>query len=214
MARAVLFDLWQTLATWPEETSRKLRRLWAETVGVEPERVEARWLDPAFSARREAGPIADALAALYREFSVQADPAELLARRLELTREALVPVDGALDTLRELKRRGLRTGLVSNCTEEVALAWESAPFAPYVDVAVFSATAGCLKPEPRIYELALERLGLPAQDCLFVGDGANDELEGAERVGLTAVLVEGAGAPRDWRGLRIRALPELLELVR
>jgi FMN phosphatase YigB (HAD superfamily) len=54
---------------------------------------------------------------------------------------------------------------------------------------------------------------------VFVGDGANDELGGAERVGMTAVMLEvppdelpGEVQP-DWDGLRIRALPELLELV-
>ena len=50
---------------------------------------------------------------------------------------------------------------------------------------------------------------------MFVGDGANDELAGAERVGMTAVGVDSPGGelPEDWDGPRIRALPELLELV-
>jgi FMN phosphatase YigB (HAD superfamily) len=54
---------------------------------------------------------------------------------------------------------------------------------------------------------------------MFVGDGANDELAGAERVGMKAVMLElppealpGEVQP-EWDGLRIRALPELLELV-
>jgi FMN phosphatase YigB (HAD superfamily) len=54
-----------------------------------------------------------------------------------------------------------------------------------------------------------------AEEAVFVGDGANDELAGAERVGMTAVGVDSPGGelPDDWDGPRIRGLPELLELV-
>ena len=94
----------------------------------------------------------------------------------ELTRSALVPTPGAIPTLVELRRRGIATGLVSNCTEEVALVWAETPFAGLFDVEVFSATAGCIKPDPKIYELACAELGVEPAECLFVGDGANDEL--------------------------------------
>jgi len=50
-------------------------------------------------------------------------------------------------------------------------------------------------------------------EALFVGDGANDELAGAERAGMKAVLLEREGEEQDWPGCRIRSLPELLELV-
>ena len=83
----------------------------------------------------------------------------------ELTRAALVPVAGAIETLEELRGRDVATALVSNCTEEVALVWDESPFAGLLDVAVFSATAGCMKPDPRIYELALEGLGVRAADA-------------------------------------------------
>ena len=144
---------------------------------------------------------------------------DILGPRLELTREALVPVPGALATLAELRARGVGVGLVSNCTEEVAVAWEDSPFGNLLDVTVFSATAGCMKPEPRIYELALEGLGVAAHEALFVGDGANDELAGAERVGMTPVLVcaDGERPAWDgldgWSGLRIASIPDVLDLV-
>jgi putative hydrolase of the HAD superfamily len=51
---------------------------------------------------------------------------------------------------------------------------------------VDSAFVGCRKPEPRIYELTLERIGMPAEACLFVDDlGPN--CEGAEALGMRAV---------------------------
>jgi putative hydrolase of the HAD superfamily len=218
MVRAVVFDLWNTLATWPEGESGDLRRRWAESIGVTVEQLDEHWYADALYARRESGPIREAVEELYRELGVDADVDELLGSRLELTRRSLVPVDGALDTLRELRRRGLKTALISNCTEEVALVWQETPFAALVDVAVFSATARCMKPSPEIYELALAQLDVPASDALFVGDGANDELRGARDVGLTPVLAELDGiepwAPvHDWTGLRVTAIPQVLDLL-
>jgi putative hydrolase of the HAD superfamily len=219
VARAVVFDLWQTLAVWPEEKSFQFRREWSESLGVSAERLDELWNTADLYRLRETGPIAPAIAALYDTLGVDGDIDEIVARRLELTREGLVPVDGSLETLRELRRRRVATGVVSNCTEEVAQVWAESPFAALVDVAVFSATAGCLKPDRRIYELALGELGVPASETLFVGDGANDELEGARRVGMTPVLVHAAGAGSCWRGLdgwtgrRIAAIPQVLGLL-
>lgn len=219
MARAVVFDLWQTLAAWPDDRSVDLRRAWSASLGVDPARLEELWLAPEFYRRRETQPIASAVEALYESLGVDGEIDGVLARRLDLTRDSLVPVPGAISTLRRLRERGIATGLISNCTEEVALVWEESSFAGLFDATVFSATVGCMKPDPRIYELALGELGVPAGEALFVGDGANDELAGAERVGMTPVLVhpDGEEPPweglRGWTGLRVTAIPQVLELV-
>ena len=84
---------------------------------------------------------------------------------------------------------------------------------------MFSATAGLAKPDPAIYRLAADGLGVEPADCLFVGDGANDELRGARDVGMTPVLIHLDGDEprweevRDWDGLRVTSLPQILELV-
>jgi putative hydrolase of the HAD superfamily len=218
VVRAVVFDLWNTLATWPEDDSGAFRHRWAESIGVRVEQLDEHWYSDHLYARRESGPIRDAVEELYRTLGVDADVDELLRDRVELTRRSLVPVDGALETLGELRRRGHRLGLISNCTEEVALIWPETPFAGLFDAAVFSATAACMKPDREIYELALQELGVSAPDTLFVGDGANDELRGARDAGMTPVLVELDGiapwAPvHGWSGLRVTAIPQVLQLV-
>lgn len=219
MYRGVVFDLWQTLAVWPVEKSDELRRSWSESLGVTPEQLGAAWLGSDIYRLRETGPIAAAITALHEALGVTGDVDAIVRHRLELTRDALVPVPGAVSTLGALRERGIATGLVSNCTEEVALVWETTAFAGLFDAEVFSATAGCAKPEREIYELALARLGVPASEALFVGDGANDELRGAEEVGLTPVLVTPNGEEplwdglRDWPGLRVGSIPEVLDLV-
>jgi putative hydrolase of the HAD superfamily len=218
-ARAVVFDLWQTLVRWPEDEARTGRRLWSERLGLTVEQVEDTWNDASFYRRRETGPIRAALEELQATIGVTAELEDVLAWWLEVTRSALVPDPGVPETLAELRRRGIGTAVVSNCTEEVALVWEETPFAGLVDAAVFSATAGCMKPDPEIYELAWRALDVPPSACLFVGDGANDELGGAERVGMRPVLIHPPNEqpPWDglasWDGLRITSIPQVLELV-
>ena len=217
--RAVVFDLWQTLVRWPEEESREVRRRWSDSLGIPAERVDEVWNDSEFYRRRESGPIRAALEELRDLLGADAELDDVLAWRLEVTRRALVPDEGVPETLHELRRRGIGTAIISNCTEEVALVWEETPFAGLADAAVFSATAGCMKPEPRIYGLACGELGVVPADCLFVGDGANDELGGAQRVGMTPVLIHPPGEepPWDglasWDGLRITSIAQVLDLV-
>ena len=217
--RGVIFDLWQTLVRWPEQEAREVRRLWSESLGIAGEQVEEAWSEAEFYRRRETGPIRAALEELQETMGVTADLDEVLAWRLEVTRRALVPDPGVPETLAELRRRGIRTAVISNCTEEVALVWDDSPFAGLVDRAVFSATAGCMKPDPEIYELAWGGLGIAPSDCLFVGDGANDELGGAGRVGMRPVLIHPPNEqpPWDglasWDGLRITSIPQVLDLV-
>jgi putative hydrolase of the HAD superfamily len=219
VVRAVVFDLWHTLAAWPDEKSVALGQHWGESLAASPSRIDEVWGESDLYRLRETGPIATAIAALGRRLGVEPDVESILAGRLELTRRALVPVEGAVSTLAELRRRGVATALISNCTEDVVLAWEQSQFAGLFDAEVFSATAGCMKPERRIYELALGELGLDGVDCLFVGDGANDELSGATDVGMTAVLVCPDGdeplweGVRDWSGLRVASIPQVLALV-
>jgi putative hydrolase of the HAD superfamily len=75
-----------------------------------------------------------------------------------------------------------------------------------------------VKPDPEIYLRTAAALEVEASDCVFVGDGANDELAGAERVGMTAVLFAPHGREplwpevRAWAGLRVSSLREVVEL--
>ena len=208
--RAVVFDLWNTIAEWPHERWAEVRPRVAEQVGLTPEEFDSRWYGE-LANLRETRPFADVLALF--DLTPEA-AAEVVSLRREVTREGLVPVPGALETITALRKRGLKTGLITVCSEDVALLWEETPFHRLFDATVFSATCGLRKPDPRIYRLALEQLEVQPDEAVFVGDGANDELAGAERVGMGAIGVESPGGELgDWPGRRIRSLPELLELV-
>jgi putative hydrolase of the HAD superfamily len=138
----------------------------------------------------------------------------VVALRRPVTQQGLVPVPGARETIEELRRRGLRTGLITVCSEDVPQLWPETAFHGLFDAEVFSCSVGLRKPDPRIYRLALDELGVEPGEAIFVGDGANDELGGAERVGMTAVMLERPGEEQaEWDGRRVRALPGLLDLL-
>lgn len=207
----MIFDLWNTIAVWPEDLWAETRPQVAEHLGLTVEEFESRWYGE-LAHMREQGPMSDVLDL----FDLSPEAVErVTALRREVTRKGLVPVPGAVETIATLRERGLKTGLITVCSEDVVSLWEETDFHGLFDAEVFSAAVGLRKPDPRIYQIALEQLAVDAEDAMFVGDGANDELGGAERVGMTAVGVESPTGelPEDWAGPRIRELPELLALV-
>jgi len=181
----------------------------AERLGLTREEFEERWFGE-LAEMREMGPLADALLA----FDASPESVEEIASmRRAVTQQGLVPVPGAVETISELRARGMRIGLITVCTDDVPRLWPETSFHGLFDVEVFSCSVGLRKPDPRIYLLACEQLGLDPHEALFVGDGANDELAGAERVGMTAALLERPGEDQEWSGRRIRSLTEVLSLV-
>ena len=214
--RAVIFDLWATLVPWDQEGANRFYDAMARSAGVEELRFREAWLSG--RKTREVGPIADHLRELFAGLGAEPDLDEILDMRREWTKRSLQPRPDALETLAELRRRGHLLGLISVCSQDVPHVWDETPFAGALDEVVFSCDVGVSKPDPRIYEIACERLGVEAADCLFVGDGANDELPGAERAGMTALQLRAPGEPltpegETWTGSSIEHLSEVLDLT-
>jgi putative hydrolase of the HAD superfamily len=215
VTQAVVFDLFETLVDYDDARSGEFSAVVAGLCGRDPGEFHSIWREG--RPLRDTGPMSPYLASLGI-----ADGAitELLELRRERMRGILAePRPGVVETLRELRRRGVGTGLITVCSEDVVDVWAETPFAGLFDAEVFSAACGLRKPDPRIYRLALEGLRVEAGDAVFVGDGANDELIGAERIGMRAVLIHRPGEDpaqpelRDWAGERISAIPQILELV-
>jgi putative hydrolase of the HAD superfamily len=99
-----------------------------------------------------------------------------------------------LALLKKIRETGVKLCLVSNADEMDNYHWQSSPLSACFDQAIFSCDVGFLKPDPRIYRLALERLNLEppgagfSSRCFYVGDGGHEELRGAGAAGLTTVL--------------------------
>jgi putative hydrolase of the HAD superfamily len=105
----------------------------------------------------------------------------------EIYFEAMEPNPPMIELMRELKGRGLRMALLTNNVREWEPLWRSmVPIDELFEVVVDSAFVGCRKPDPEIYEIALERLGLGGDQCLFVDD-VEGNCEAARELGMTAV---------------------------
>ena len=216
--RAIIFDLWQTLVPWDVEESTRFNTEVAQTIGVEPERYLEAWLTAQHLPNRNTGPASDHFRALFGELGVDADVEHVLAMRRARAKRVLIPRPDALPTLEELRRRGHLLGMISVCTQDVPQVWDDTPLGGKFDASVFSCDVGVSKPDPRIYEIACERLGVEPSECLFVGDGANDELPGAERVGMTALQLRPPGeelteSGQAWTGPSIEHLNDVLDFV-
>jgi putative hydrolase of the HAD superfamily len=212
--RAVIFDLWQTLVPWPVEGAQRMYDGLAAHFGAEPGRFRELWLGG--RRDRELGPMEPHLRSLAEELGSECDIAAAVTIRRDWTLEHLVPRPDAVPTLQELRRRGYRLGMISACTAEVPEVWDQTPFGGLFDSAIFSCSVGVSKPDRRIYELCLEELGVRAEEVLFVGDGANDELPGAERAGVTALQLRAPGEPlteegERWEGAYVERLSDVLD---
>jgi putative hydrolase of the HAD superfamily len=126
-----------------------------------------------------------------------------------------------VETLSALKARGVPVALVSMCAPDTPEQWHASALAPFVDVTVFSSEVALRKPDPAIYRVATDGLGVDPAACLYCGDGAYGELTGAEALGMTAVLIREPGVDhaeqltpeRDrWSERVIDDLRELLDL--
>ena len=217
--RAVVFDLFGTLIhPWPNAAADELTLMLAEACGTDPGALRKAW-SGAFDTRMTAS-LEHTLKLVCERLAIAAPSAELTApawrRRLAHARAALeTPRPDAVPTLRVLRHAGLATALISDCSEDVPLQWETSPLAPHIDVPLFSCSEGVKKPDPRIYARACERLGVPPAECLYVGDGDSTELQGATAVGMRAVQIRpGDTFVYPWEGEVIASLSEVPGLVR
>ncbi len=110
------------------------------------------------------------------------------------------PDEPMIEAVKKAKRSGIKTGLISNSWGRGR--YDREAFPEMFDGVVISGEVGLHKPEPEIFRLAAERVECPPEECVFVDD-LRENCEGAEAVGMTAVLHRGAE----------RTLPRLEELL-
>ena len=134
---------------------------------------------------------ADFLANLAGQLSEQLDREVDLDGFGERYFAALEPNEDFIAYLRELRARGYRLAICTNNVREWAPRWQAmVPVQELFEVVVDSAFVGARKPEPEIYRVTLERLGLPAAATLLIDD-IEDNCAGARALGLGAVWFQG-----------------------
>ena len=240
MLRGVLFDLWETLIYDRPERSQP-RRAW-RTAAVEAVLREngfeaaAAEISPVLDAASSAltqlhdqGRDLDAIgrshlfldlldAATGRRAPRQAANALLdviAAMPLDL---APRPAPDALAVLRGLKAAGLAIGLVSNAgfttAPNLRRLLDHYDLLQSFDVLVFSDEHRVAKPNARIFQAALDGLGLAASEAAFVGDSPYNDIAGATSAGLFAVQVGSKARDGIQPRARIQDLAELIPTLR
>ena len=128
-------------------------------------------LNPLFELETGRLTEAEFLGAIERELTAQSGREVSLARFGEMWFERLHPNEAVIEYMRELRARGYKLAICTNNVREWEQRWRSKlPVDEIFHVVVDSAFVGFRKPEPRIYEITLERLGVAPGAALFVDD--------------------------------------------
>ena len=148
---------------------------------------------------------------------------EALAALYAVSQAHWLVEDDAVSTLAALRQRGYQIGLISNAgyDEDVQILIDKSGLRPYLDYVVSSAACGFRKPHPRIFELALKSLDVPASAAVMVGDFLAADVLGANSLGMGSVWITRRADPVVSKDLlplikpqrTIAALAELPDLI-
>ncbi|NTU71542.1 MAG: HAD-IA family hydrolase [Coriobacteriia bacterium] len=117
--------------------------------------------------------------------------------------------DDVAPAMERLVSRGVQVGIISNWDRRLAGLLDGLGLGGYLSTVISSAAVGLHKPNPRIFELACERLGVSPNDAAHVGDHHYADVVGASAVGMSAVLIDRHDGPREYDGLFLRTLDDL-----
>jgi putative hydrolase of the HAD superfamily len=126
-------------------------------------------------------------------------------------REAWKVFDDVQPALDELRRTGLLLGIISNWDERLRPLLRDLQLSQYFPMIVISNEVGSAKPDRAIFHRAVELLGVPAGSILHVGDSFDEDVTGAERAGMKALLLDRKGKT-DSAGRRDRTLEAIPDL--
>ncbi len=109
--------------------------------------------------------------------------------------EQTKPLQGVRELLAFLKKRKIKMGIISNAYDsyEQQTRIKRSGLEPYFDQIVISGGVGYYKPAAKIFCLTLQRLGLVAEDTVYVGDSEKYDIKGAKAVGMKAILLHSKG---------------------
>ncbi len=225
--KAMIFDLFGTLVdSYTVVGYEESLRNTARALGIPFDDYRRVWYETAYDRNTGVYPTTrDVMKYICQRLEVpvndeQLDKARML--RYEYNRNELTPRNDAVHVLKELRERGFKTGLISNCSPVTEEVWDETPFPSLFDVTIFSTSAGIRKPDPQIFRMALDGLGVEGEDCIYVGDGDSNELTSAQEMGMHPVMIS-VDYEKDndlyvynrqkWDGPVISSLTEVLSLL-
>jgi len=226
--KAMIFDLFGTLV-YPVSQQKNMRILteMASALSIDSEIFRRLWAENADARMRGIFKnYQDEIKSICRQIGTTVDEKKISRAnkiRFNMVREETVPRADAISVLSKIKLEGYKIGLISNCSHVAVKVWDKIPFSTLFDATIFSCLVGITKPDLRIYHLALQKLDVAAGNCLYIGDGGDQELTGASQAGIQAILLQIPGENKadmyrinseKWHGTTITSLNEVLELVK
>ncbi len=189
MAKAVIFDLWNTLAYNDVKVNPVLQI--ERLLGVKIRKYHE--AEKSFMVKKY-GSIREAAISLCNALNIEPSGGMLdeITRVWEDTVERFTLFPDVIGVLKALKRR-CKIGLISNTDcFSVKYIYKNG-YARYFDAVVFSCDVGLLKPDRKIFEILLQKLGVKAGETLMVGDNLKDDILPAESLGMRCVLIRRKG---------------------
>ncbi len=202
MARAIIFDMFETLITH-YNTPLYFGAQMAQDAGISVEYFRSIWRS--MEAERTVGKLTleQTLEIILRENTRDSEELikKIASKRIATCEDCFCRLHPEIiPMLIGLKEQGFLIGLISNCFSEEAEVIRRSELISYFDAVCLSYELGIKKPDEAIYRACTEQLGVLPTECIYVGDGGSNELEAAKAIGMEAIqatwyLKEGTFQP-------------------
>ena len=186
MIKAIIFDLWNTLAY--NDTTQNPILLLERRFGLKMDQYKK--IERAFMLQKFPT-VLDAAKHICDCMGKEPDPA-LLTDLLDIYDKSKIHFEFFPDVIPELEKLRIRykVGLISNTDCFTMKPFIDAGFKKHFDIIAFSYETGMLKPDPDLFRLVLERMGVKPGEAVMVGDNLHDDVQAALSVGMHAVLIK------------------------
>lgn len=189
MMRAVIFDMFETLATF-FETPLYFGAQIANDAGIPEEKFNEMWRPTEHARSIGEMTLEQILEKILRENACYSEKLfqDIVAKRVASKYACFQHIHpDIIPMLLKIKEKEILIGLISNCYSEEVEAIRNSELFPYMDAAYLSYEQGVWKPDEEIFRRCMEGLSVKAEECLYIGDGGSYELETARKLGMTAL---------------------------
>ena len=121
--------------------------------------------------------------------------------------------DDTLPALDALAARGVPMGIVSNFSPNLEDVLRQQGIHDYFQFFIVSAIAGVEKPNPKIFDLAVDAAQRPREEIVYIGDSIFHDMEGARGADIAGILIDRENLYRDYTGARLQDLNDLIRLL-
>ena len=142
------------------------------------------------------------------------DLAGKILARMKQTKWEFKAFHDIINTLQILKERGLLLGLISNAGQDMQKTYKELGLQPYLDYYVTSHEVGYDKPQPEIFQAALQKANIKPAEAIYIGDQYELDIIGARGVGMAAILIDRKNWFPDIMDCpRIQSLDEIIKYL-